>query len=301
MSETILKINGLSKSYGKKQVLKNVTFSVEKGKIYGFIGENGAGKTTTIRAVTGLTAVEDGQVELFGKSDAKGLSEGRKKMGCLVEHPIISLNKTAHDNLAMQQLLYGQDDASRIDRLLERVGLSDVKNKKVKDFSLGMKQRLGIAVSLINDPELLILDEPVNGLDPVGMVEVRELLRSLAADDGITIVISSHILAELYQLVTDYIIISHGEILETISKEELDAKCASYVTLETDRTEAALEVLKNNGASDIGFEGNIIRIYDDVSLRTVATWMFDARILVTLLARHERSLENYYMELLGRA
>lgn len=300
MGDTILKINNLSKKYGSKTVLNNVNFSVEKGKIYGFIGENGAGKTTTIRAITGLTAVPDGTIELFGASDKKGLSEARKKMGCLVETPILSLNKTARQNLYMQQVLFGKEDPSKIEALLERVGLADVKNKKVKDFSMGMKQRLGIAMALVHSPELLILDEPVNGLDPVGMYEVRELLRSLCADDGITIVISSHILAELYQLVTDYIIISKGEIIETLSREDLDEKCASYITFETEQTEAAIEVLYQNGVNSIGHEGNSIRVYDNVPLKSVARWMFDSRIMVTLLMRYERSLENYYIELLGR-
>ena len=301
MEGTILKINGLTKKYGSKVALDNISFNVEKGKIYGFIGENGAGKTTAIRAITGLTAIPEGTVELFGQSDGKGLSEARKKMGCLVERPILSMNKTARDNLEMQQFLYGQHDEKHIDALLERVGLGDVKDKKVKDFSLGMKQRLGIAQALINDPELIILDEPVNGLDPVGMVEVRELLKSLCKDDGITIVISSHILAELYQLVTDYIIISHGRIIETISREELDAKCSAYVELNTDQNENALEILRCNGVTQIERDGTDIKIYDDVPMERISRWMFDNSILITLLSRYEISLESYYMDLLGRA
>lgn len=222
MNDTILKIEGLTKKYGTKTVLNDVSFEIEKGKIYGFIGENGAGKTTTIRAVTGLSSIDEGYVELFGKSDKNGLIEARRRVGCLVEHPILDLKKSARANLKYQQLLYGNNDPDRISQVLKRVGLGDVKNKKANDFSLGMKQRLGIAMALINSPELLILDEPVNGLDPVGMVEVRELLHSLCRDDGITIVISSHILSELYQLATDYIIISKGHIISTLTKDELD-------------------------------------------------------------------------------
>lgn len=299
MDKKILKVEHLAKTYGAKTALKDVSFTVEKGKIYGFIGENGAGKTTAIRAITGLTSVVDGSVELFGASNQKGLEEARKRMGCLVERPILSLNKTAFDNLRMQQLLFGQTDDAKIDVILERVGLRDVRNKKVKDFSLGMKQRLGIALALINSPELLILDEPVNGLDPMGMVDVRELLRSLCEDDGITILISSHILAELYQLVTDYIIISHGQILETLSKEELDNKCSAYILLEAPETQAALKILTEHGVQSVSNENESIKIYDDVSIKDVAKWMFDANILVTLLMKYEKSLENYYMELLG--
>lgn len=299
MDNKILKVEHLAKTYGAKTALKDVSFTVEKGKIYGFIGENGAGKTTAIRAITGLTSVVDGSVELFGASNQKGLEEARKRMGCLVERPILSLNKTAFDNLRMQQLLFGQTDDAKIDVILERVGLRDVRNKKVKDFSLGMKQRLGIALALINSPELLILDEPVNGLDPMGMVDVRELLRSLCEDDGITILISSHMLAELYQLVTDYIIISHGQILEILSKEELDNKCSAYILLEVLETQAAVKILTEHGVQSVSNENESIKIYDDVSIKDVAKWMFDANILVTLLMKYEKSLENYYMELLG--
>lgn len=299
MSNTILKVHHLTKAYGTKTVLKDISFQVEKRKIYGFIGENGAGKTTTIRAITGLTSVEEGSVELFGASNQKGLEKARKRMGCLVERPILSLNRTAFDNLKLQQLLLGQSDDTRIDKVLERVGLGGVANKKVKDFSLGMKQRLGIAMALINSPELLVLDEPVNGLDPMGMVDVRKLLRSLCEDDGITILISSHILAELYQLVTDYIIISHGQILETLSKEELDDKCSAYILLEAPETQAALKLLTEHGVKLVSNENESIKIYDDVSIKDVAKWMFDANLLVTLLTKYEKSLEHYYMELLG--
>lgn len=300
MSDIILKVSHLTKIYGNKTAVQDVSFAVEKGRIYGFIGENGAGKTTTIRAITGLTPIENGAVELFGASDRKGLEAGRKKMGCLVEHPILSMNKTAYENLKMQQLLFGQQDDRQIERVLSRVGLGDVKDKKAKDFSLGMKQRLGIAQALINSPELLILDEPVNGLDPMGMVDVRELLRSLCADDGITILISSHILTELYQLVTDYIIISHGHIIETLSKEELEQKCAAFVIVETEQTDAAVSILKQNGVQVLECEGETIRIYDDIPTKVIAKWLFDGGILVSLLMKYEKTLENYYMELLGR-
>lgn len=298
--DTILKVSGLTKKYGSKTVLNNVSFSVKRGRIYGFIGENGAGKTTTIRAVTGLSEADEGRIELFGASDKTGILNGRRKTGCLVESPILSMNGTAADNLKMQQLLYGKDDEVRIRKLLERVGLGDVNNKKVKDFSLGMRQRLGIAMALINDPELLILDEPVNGLDPMGMVAVRELLRSLCFEDGITIVVSSHILSELYQLVTDYIIISHGEIIEEISKEELDKKCSSYIVIETEQTSEAVKVLEECGLRDIGTDGNVIRIHDVVERKKVARIMFDAGILLTQISRYEKSLEDHYIELLGR-
>jgi ABC-2 type transport system ATP-binding protein len=297
---TILKVKGLTKKYGSKTALNNVAFNVERGKIYGFIGENGAGKTTTIRAITGLSEAPSGTVELFGASDKKGLTKARKKMGYLVEHPILSMNDTAEGNLKMQQLLYGHRDDAKIKKILARVGLADVGRKKVKNFSLGMKQRLGIAMALVNDPEILILDEPINGLDPMGMVAVRELLKSLSTEDGITIVISSHILAELYQLVTDYIIISHGEIIEQISKEELDRKCTSYIVIETEQPQKAVQVLESCGLKDVELDGDTIKIRDNIEQKQVAMIMFNASIILTQLTRYEKSLEDHYIELLGR-
>ncbi len=300
MSETIMKISNLTKTYGSKTALDNVSFEIKKGRIYGFIGENGAGKTTAIRAITGLSPIDNGTVELFGRSDKKGLAEARKKMGCLVEHPILDMRKTAKENLMLQELLYGNKDSSKIDKILTRVGLGDVRNKKVGDFSLGMKQRLGIAMSLINNPELIILDEPVNGLDPMGMVEVSELLVSLCRDDGITIVISSHILAELYQLATDYIIISHGHIISTLSKDELDSLCTTHIVMETEHNDEAMRILTSNGISDLGRDECSISIFGNVETKDVAQLMYDHKILITQLTKHERTLEEYYIELLGR-
>jgi ABC-2 type transport system ATP-binding protein len=300
MSDVILRINALSKTYGPKKVLDGVSFEVERGKIYGFIGENGAGKTTAIRAITGLSPIENGTIELFGKSDSKGLAEARRKMGCLVESPILDMRKTAKENLMLQELLYGNKDGSKADKILNRVGLGDVKNKKVGNFSLGMKQRLGIALALINDPELLILDEPVNGLDPMGMVDVRELLVSLCRDDGITIVISSHILAELYQLATDYIIISHGHIISTLSKDELDKLCTTHIVMETEHNDEAMSILTSNGIATMNSDEGSISIYGNVETKEVARLMYDHQILVTQLTKHERTLEEYYIELLGR-
>lgn len=300
MSDAILRINNLSKTYGAKKALDGVSFEVERGKIYGFIGENGAGKTTAIRAITGLSPIENGTIELFGKSDSKGLAEARRKMGCLVESPILDMRKTAKENLMLQELLYGNKDSAKVDKILARVGLGDVKNKKVGNFSLGMKQRLGIALALINDPELLILDEPVNGLDPMGMVDVRELLVSLCKEDGITIVVSSHILAELYQLATDYIIISHGHIISTLSKEELDNLCATHIVMETEHNDEAMRILTSNGISTLNSNEGAISIYDKVETRDVAQLMYDHKILITQLTKHERTLEEYYIELLGR-
>ena len=209
MSEELLQLKNISKRYGRQTALDNVSFIIERGHVYGFVGENGAGKTTTLRIITGLAKQTSGSIK------------GCKKLGCMIEHPVFDGSLDAEDNLRLYTLLYGLRDFSRIPELLLRTGLGDVGNKKVRDFSMGMKQRLGIAAALISSPELLILDEPVNGLDPLGMISVRKLLSSLNKDDGITILLSSHILSELQELATDYIFISGGKILNTVSAQEV--------------------------------------------------------------------------------
>ena len=221
MSERLLELKNITKCYKKQTALDNVSFSIEKGHVYGFVGENGAGKTTTLRIITGLARQNSGTVELFGESNQKKLSDSRKKMGCMIENPVFDGSLDAAENLRLYGLLYGIKELSMIPQLLERTGLGNVGKKKVRDFSMGMKQRLGIAAALISSPELLILDEPVNGLDPLGMIEVRKLLTSLNKDDGITILLSSHILSELQELATDYIFISGGKILNTVSAQEV--------------------------------------------------------------------------------
>ena len=221
MSEELLQLKNISKRYGRQTALNNVSFSIERGHVYGFVGENGAGKTTTLRIITGLAKQTSGKLELFGANENKALSQSRKHIGCMIEHPVFDGSLDAAENLHLYALLYGLRDFSKIPELLSRTGLGDAGNKKVRDFSMGMKQRLGIAAALISSPELLILDEPVNGLDPLGMINVRKLLSSLNNDDGITILLSSHILSELQELATDYIFISGGKILNTISAQEV--------------------------------------------------------------------------------
>lgn len=212
MSEKLLELKNISKRYGRQPVLDKVSFSIEAGHVYGFVGENGAGKTTTLRIITGLAKQTSGSIK------------GCKKLGCMIEHPVFDGSLNAAENLRLYTLLYKSRDYSMIPELLSRTGLGGAGNKKVRDFSMGMKQRLGIAAALISSPELLILDEPVNGLDPLGMISVRKLLSSLNKDDGITILLSSHILSELQELATDYIFISGGKILNTVSSQEVISK-----------------------------------------------------------------------------
>ena len=302
MSECILKVNNLTKFYNNVKVLDGVSFKIEQGKIYGFIGENGAGKTTTIRILAGLSEATEGEIEILGMADRKQLEAVRRKIGILVEKPILYDTLSAADNMNMQYILYGQKNANIVPQLLEKVGLTNVKKKKVKDFSLGMKQRLGIAMTMVQEPKLLILDEPVNGLDPLGMVDIRELLKSLNKEYGITIIISSHVLTELYQLATDYIIINKGKIVEQMTLEELNDKCRKYIHIETDEALKATETIRGKLETEnykIVSE-NTIKLYDCIDdVENVAKILFDGGILVTRFTIVGENLEEYYIDLLG--
>jgi len=284
------------------KVLDGVSFIIEQGKIYGFIGENGAGKTTTIRILAGLSEAAEGEIEILGQTEKKQLEVVRRKMGTLVEKPILYDSLSAADNMYMQCILYGQKNADIIPQLLEKVGLENVKKKKVKDFSLGMKQRLGIAMALVQEPKLLILDEPVNGLDPMGMVDIRELLKSLNKEYGITIIISSHILTQLYQLATDYIIIHKGKIVELLTLEELNNNCRKHIHIETNDALKAAETIRRKLKTE-NYEivsENTIKLYDCIDdVKNVAKILFDAGILVTRFTVIGENLEEYYIDLLG--
>lgn len=220
----VIKTNNLTKVYKDLRAVDAVNMTINKGDIYGFIGANGAGKTTLMRMLMGLVAPTEGTFELLGKSDSQGLHEARKKIGSIIETAALIDNMTAHDCMRAQSLMYGKIDEARIKELLELVDLADTGKKKVRNFSLGMKQRLAIAQALINKPEILILDEPTNGMDPMGIIEIRKLLQKLVAEQGLTIMISSHILAELQQLATRFGIINKGILLDEFTAKEIKAK-----------------------------------------------------------------------------
>jgi ABC-2 type transport system ATP-binding protein len=234
MDEYVLKTHHLSKKYQNKFALNKVNLSIKKGSIFGFIGQNGAGKSTLIRLVCGLAGPTTGTIELFGKENERALIEARKRIGTIIEGPALYPNMTATENLEAHRLLKGIPGKECINKTLRLVGLQDTGKKKAKNFSLGMKQRLGLAIALLGDPEFLILDEPINGLDPMGVVEIRELLKKLNQEYGITILISSHILSELHLLATHYGIIHEGELLEQLSSKELNEKCQQYLHIKVD-------------------------------------------------------------------
>ena len=223
MEQVILKTNHLTKRYGHRAVVENLSMTIHQGDIYGLIGKNGAGKTTLIRMVTGLAAPSDGSIQLFGSGS---LLEGRRRIGTVIEAPAFYPGMTARENIIAFSRLQGLRDFSHTDDLLELVGLTHTGKKKCRNFSLGMKQRLAIAIALIGDPELLILDEPTNGLDPEGMKEVRDLILKLNQERGITVLVSSHILGELSKFATRYGIIHHGKLIEEFTEEDLWRRCA---------------------------------------------------------------------------
>ena len=299
-----MEAKGITKKYRQTLALDNVALKLEKGKIYGFIGQNGAGKTTLIRLITGLAFPTGGELSLWGKTGEKELQEQRKRIGSLIEGPALYTNMTAYQNMEVQRIQRGIPDKSIIDKTLKIVGLADTGKKKVRNFSLGMKQRLGIAIALLNTPEFLILDEPINGLDPAGIKEIRNLIKTLNKEYGMTILISSHILEELYNTATDFILIDKGHIIEELSEAELNEKCKQHVEIKTMDPQKAIMVLENKLNTD-NFKvmpDNTIQLYDHLDdLETIAGAMAEEKVLVTGLAVTGDTLEDYFLNKIGGA
>lgn len=295
--EEILKTIGLSKKFGSRYAVKGVNMTINRGDIYGFIGRNGAGKTTFMRVVLGLSAPTDGSVELFG-----GISreEAGRRTGALIEEPGIYPNCTAKENMKRFALLKGADENS-IDGILDFVGLGEVGSKKAGKFSLGMKQRLGIAVALLGNPEFLVLDEPVNGLDPTGMKEVRDLIVKLNKERGITVLISSHLLDELSKIVTRYGIISDGVLVEELNADEIKARGERRLRIVADDVEKAVELLKNAVGEDaLTVNGHAI----ELSTATQRSAELNALLVqngvaVSALSFVTDGLEKYFIERMG--
>ena len=268
--DNILKITNVSKKYDKKLVLDKVNMSINRGDIYGFVGENGSGKTTIIRLITGLIFPNEGEIELFGvNSKSSDVLSVRKRVGAIVETPSIYKNMSAKENLLTQASLLNITDSSKIDSVLEMVGLGYLINDKkhAGNFSLGMRQRLGIAMALIADPEFIILDEPMNGLDPQGIVEIRELIVKLNQEHNITFLISSHILTELSLIATKYGIISKGKMINEITNEELKNECRDYLFIKSEDNDKLEQILINFvEPSNIQRMGNCVRVYGDTNL-----------------------------------
>ena len=297
----LITTNELCKTYSKKLVIDHVNMHIPEGSIYGFVGENGSGKTTIMRLLTGLAEPTSGTYELFGlKNNDPRIFEKRKNISAIVERISLIPNLTAKQNIRYYELYTGRTlTEEEKDELLKKVNLQDVGNKKVRNFSLGMRQRLGIALALVSNPKLMFLDEPMNGLDPEGIAELRDLLIELNQKDGITVLISSHILSELEKIATCYGFISHGKIIEEITAQELKDRCRKSLMVKVDDVEKAEKAIKELGAKDYkASPTGEIRIYDNFKIKDVMAGLDAAGVNILAINSSEESVEEYYLNLI---
>lgn len=295
----ILKTDNLSKIYGAKTVLNHVSIHVPKKSIYGLVGKNGAGKTTLMRIICGLAQQSEGSYTLLGKSNDAAV---RQHMGMLIEKPGIYEHMTALQNLRYFSLLFGIQSQD-YNRILEMVGLQNAGKKKARQFSLGMKQRLSIAISLLGNPDFLILDEPINGLDPEGVYEMRKMLETLNREQGTTIMIASHILSELYKLATDYAIIDGGCLIDEFSKETLESACSSgvQVTVEPESLQNAKTLIASR-YPDVRCEvlsNQILRLYEKINPADLNQFLVENKVRVCGLGANDEDIERFFVEKLS--
>ena len=296
--DEILRTDGVTKTFAGKLAVDGVSITMSHGDIYGFIGENGAGKTTLMRMVCGLAAPTGGTIELFG---SKNLVAQWHKVGCTIENPAIYPSMTALENMEVQRLTLGLKDKSARAELLDLAGISGTGKKKVSNFSLGMKQRLMIALALLGDPELLVLDEPTNGLDPVGIKEVRDVFQRLNHERGISILISSHILGELEKLATRYGVISHGKLVDEFSSDEVAGRIATTILIDTDdpvKTQAVIQDLHPDAQMQ-QTPDQAVRLTGHVEdAGQINTRLVQAGVTVKALIPQGESLESYFLKLM---
>ncbi len=298
--EFVLTASALSKKYKSFDALKGVTMNIPKGSIYGFVGRNGAGKTTLIRIICGLQNPSSGGYTLYGIADTdKRIALSRHRMGAIVETPSIYLDMTARDNLKQQALVLGLPSYGSIPDILKLVGLENTGNKKVRHFSLGMRQRLGIATALIGNPDFIVLDEPTNGLDPQGIVEIRELILKLNREHGITVLISSHILGELSKLATHYGFIEKGSIVKEISASELEAICRKCIRVTVSDTKALSRALERMGKEYEILSPTEAKIYGDTVLSELISELTKESCVLISSREQDEDLESYFINLVG--
>ena len=300
--EYVLETNGLCKRYRDFTALNRLDMHIPKGSIYGFVGRTGAGKTTLIRLICGLQQPTGGGFTLYGvKNTDNRISRCRRRMGAVVETPSIYLDMTAEENIRQQYLVLGVPSMEGIPELLRLVGLEGTGKKKAKSFSLGMRQRLGIAVALAGNPDFLVLDEPVNGLDPQGIIETRELILKLNREHGITVLISSHILDELSRLATHYGFIDGGRMVKEMSAEELEMRCRKCVRAEVSTASVLARVLDGMGASYRVVDDSKVDIYGEVPITKLVKALDQENCTLYSMKERDESLESFYMNLIGGA
>ncbi len=301
MPKTIIEVNQLTKQFKSKTVVQKVDFKIFRGEIFGLIGQNGAGKSTLLKMIGGLIYPTSGEIHFFG-GEEEGNQSHFERMGLLIETAGLYPNYSAYENLKLIAISYGlRDQKEHINKLLKLVGLDESNKTKVKNYSMGMKQRLGIAVALMGNPDVLILDEPINGLDPQGIVEIRKLILDLNKK-GLTIIITSHILEELSKVATKYAILHEGEIIEINSKEELLLKCEDRIEIEVDEVKVAIPILekhlKINNYKVIN--QHTVYIYDShVENQQIINVLVKHEVSVHSVTRHKQSLEQYFLERTG--
>ena len=300
--EYVLETKALRKRYRDFTALDGLDMRIPKGSVYGFVGRNGAGKTTLIRLICGLQEPTGGSFTLYGvKHTDAGVNRCRRRMGAVVEAPSIYLNMTAEENIRQQYLVLGVPSMEGIPELLRLVGLEGTGKKKAKSFSLGIRQRLGIAVALAGNPDFLVLDEPVNGLDPQGIIETRELILKLNREHGITVLISSHILDELSRLATHYGFIDGGRMVKEMSAEELEMRCRKRVRAEVSTASVLARVLDGMGASYRVVDDSKVDIYGEVPITKLVRALDQEHCTLYSMKERDESLESFYMNLIGGA
>lgn len=298
--EWVLTTDALCKRYGHCKALDGLSMHVPKGAIYGFIGKNGAGKTTLIRLICGLQRPTAGGYTLYGVGHGeKGIAKARRRMGAVVETPSIYLDLSAQENLREQYRVLGMPSFDGVPELLRLVGLADTGKKKARDFSLGMKQRLGIAVALAGDPDFLVLDEPVNGLDPQGIIEIRELIWKLNREHQITVLISSHILGELSKLATHYGFIDGGRMVKEISAADLEAACRKCLRVEVTDAGALARVLDGMGVEYKILSDTQADVFAKVNISHLTMALAGENVELLAVRERDESLESYYVGLVG--
>jgi ABC-2 type transport system ATP-binding protein len=298
--EYVLTANKLTKKYGNFKSLDELSIHIPKGSIYGLVGKNGAGKTTLIRVICGLQEPTKGTYSIYGiKNTSKAIVKPRRRMGAVVETPAIYLNMSAEENLKLQCLSVGVPTYDSVPEILKLVGLANTGRKKAGHFSLGMKQRLGIAIALVGNPDFLVLDEPVNGLDPQGIIELRELILKLNREYQITVLISSHILDELSRLATHYGFVNEGRLIKEISADELENACKKCTRIEVTNTNALARVLDENNIEYEILSDTTANIYGSINLSKLVIALAKENCEVISSYEQDESLENYFINLLG--
>ena len=296
----VIQTMGLSKRYKDKWAVDHLELKVEQGDIYGFIGQNGAGKSTTLKLLCGLASPTEGEITIFGRPLRDTVAH--RRIGMLIEQPGLYKDLSGRENLRLYADLLGvADPKAKVDETLKTVGLAPGERKPVKQYSMGMKQRLGVGIALLGSPDLLLLDEPINGLDPEGIREMREMLQRLNRERGLTILLSSHILEELSKIANQYGIIRQGRMIEQMGARELEQKCTDYLYLHTDQPKKAAAVLEREldlKHWEMRPEGEL-RIYDGVDAKAVGQSLANAGIALEEMGTHRQDLEGYFLEKMG--